>query len=93
MAKAFGDAMLKLSLLGQDKRKMIDCSEVIPQAKPLKPNPRFPAGLTVKDLDRTVGPPLLIDTCVNLTHTSYFQCKKPFPSLPSDPSLTSVAPV
>jgi len=57
MAKAFGDAMLKLSLLGQDKKKMIDCSEVIPQAKPLAPKPFFPANLTIKDLEQTCKKP------------------------------------
>ncbi|KAF9453904.1 class II peroxidase [Macrolepiota fuliginosa MF-IS2] len=73
MANAFADAMLKLSLLGQDKKKMIDCSEVIPQAKTLAPKPFFPANLTIKDLQQT--------------------CKTPFPKLPSNPSVTSVAPV
>lgn len=75
MSREFGAAMLKLSLLGQDKRKLIDCSEVIPQAKPLKGDKRahFPAGLSKKNLQLT--------------------CKKPFPTLPSDPSVTSVAPV
>jgi len=73
MASAFGDAMLKLSLLGQNKNKMIDCSEVIPQAKPLTTKAHFPAGLNATNLEQT--------------------CKKPFPRLPSDPSVTAVAPV
>lgn len=55
MAKAFGDAMVKLSLLGQDKSKMVDCSEVIPRAKPLRSKSYFPANLTVADLEKTVS--------------------------------------
>lgn len=55
MSKDFGDAVLKVSLLGHNKRNMVDCSEVIPQAKPLKSKSYFPANLTVKDLDKTVS--------------------------------------
>ncbi|KAJ3570991.1 hypothetical protein NP233_g4038 [Leucocoprinus birnbaumii] len=74
MSSEFGTAMLKMSLLGQDKRKLIDCSDVIPQAKALKvKQAHFPANLTRKDLELT--------------------CKKPFPTLPADPTVTSVAPV
>jgi cytochrome c peroxidase len=73
MSSDFGDAVFKVSLLGQKKNQMIDCSEVIPQAKSLKSTSYFPANLTVKDLDKP--------------------CKSPFPKLPSNPKVTSVAPV
>lgn len=69
MAKAFGNAMLKLSLVGQDKSKMIDCSEVIPQAKPLNSKAHFPAGLSIKDLDQTVSPPECIVDFILSLHT------------------------
>lgn len=55
MASAFGAAMLKLSLAGQDKKKLIDCSDVIPQAKGIKPSPHFPAGLSNKDIEQSVS--------------------------------------
>ncbi|KXN90158.1 Versatile peroxidase VPL1 [Leucoagaricus sp. SymC.cos] len=75
MAQEFADVMLKMSLLGQDKNQMVDCSDVIPQAKSLgrSGQPHLPAGLSNKDLELT--------------------CKKPFPTLTSDPSVRSVAPV
>jgi hypothetical protein len=55
MSKAFGDAMLKLSFIGQDKNKLVDCSEVIPQAKPLKTKAYIPGNLTVADIQKTVS--------------------------------------
>ncbi|KAF7760650.1 CAZyme family AA2 [Agaricus bisporus var. burnettii] len=73
MAQEFSKAMVKISLLGQDKSKMVDCSDVIPQATPLRSKSYFPANLTVQDLEKT--------------------CKKPFPRLPSNPKVSSVAPV
>ncbi|KXN90157.1 Versatile peroxidase VPL1 [Leucoagaricus sp. SymC.cos] len=75
MSQEFGNAMLKLSLLGQDKNQMIDCSDVIPQPKSLDSGvkPHLPAGLSNNDLELT--------------------CKQPFPTLSSDPSIISVAPV
>ncbi|KAH9483363.1 Versatile peroxidase VPL1 [Psilocybe cubensis] len=58
MAKAFGDAVFKLSLLGQDPRKMIDCSEVIPKAIPFTGGPAtFPPGKTIKDIEQAVSVP------------------------------------
>jgi manganese peroxidase len=46
MAVEFGAAMVKLSLLGQNKANLIDCSDVIPAAKPLTGQPFFPPTLT-----------------------------------------------
>jgi hypothetical protein len=55
MSSDFGAAMFKISLLGQNKNKMVDCSEVIPQAKPLRSKSYFPANLTIQDLDKPVS--------------------------------------
>lgn len=55
MAREFSKAMVKISLLGQDKSKMVDCSDVIPQATPLRSKSYFPANLTVQDLEKTVS--------------------------------------
>ncbi|EKM80806.1 hypothetical protein AGABI1DRAFT_71350 [Agaricus bisporus var. burnettii JB137-S8] len=73
MASAFSDAMVKLSLVGQDKSQLIDCSDVIPRTIPLTNEPYFPADLTKDDLEKT--------------------CPDEFPDYPSNPSVTSVAPV
>jgi len=57
MAKAFGDAMAKLAILGQDPSYMVDCSEVIPQPKHLPAANRgsvFPPGFTNADVDQAV---------------------------------------
>lgn len=56
MASAFSDAMVKLSLVGQDKSQLIDCSDVIPRTIPLTNEPYFPADLTKDDLEQTVSP-------------------------------------
>ncbi len=63
MAKAYRDAMAKLAVLGQDTRYMIDCSEVIPEPKPLPATNRhsvFPPGFTNADVDQAVLFPLLL---------------------------------
>ncbi|KAJ3511221.1 hypothetical protein NLJ89_g4222 [Agrocybe chaxingu] len=44
MQSAFKAAMLKLSVLGQDQSKMIDCSEVIPIPPPIGDPPHLPRG-------------------------------------------------
>ena len=56
MQSAFKAAMLKLSTIGQDTSKMIDCSEVLPTPKTIALNPHFPAGLTLTDVEQAVSP-------------------------------------
>ena len=63
MAKAFRDAMAKLAILGQDPSRLVDCSEVIPQPKPLPIANRrsvFPHGFTNADVDQAVLSHLLM---------------------------------
>jgi cytochrome c peroxidase len=63
MAKAFRDAMAKLAILGQDPSYLVDCSEVIPQPKPLPAANRrsvFPHGFTDADVDQAVVSHLLL---------------------------------
>ncbi|KAF8881777.1 manganese peroxidase 3 [Infundibulicybe gibba] len=50
MQTDFKAAMRKLSLLGQNENRMIDCSEVIPVPKPLTTKPHLPAGKTRADV-------------------------------------------
>jgi hypothetical protein len=50
MAEEFGAAMVKLSLLGQNTADLIDCSDVIPAAKPFTSKPFFPPTLTHNDV-------------------------------------------
>lgn len=86
MAKAFGDAMAKLAVLGQDTSNMVDCSEVIPEPKHLPAancHSIFPPGFTNADVDQAV--------LVSLIHVKSFadyrvcQCAStPFPYLPTD---------
>ncbi|PPQ92148.1 hypothetical protein CVT25_008773 [Psilocybe cyanescens] len=53
MAQVFGQAVLKLSLLGQDQSKMTDCSEVIPKAIPFTGGPaKLPPGQTMQDIEQ-----------------------------------------
>lgn len=62
MATAFGNAMAKLAFLGQDVGNMVDCSEVIPEPKPLPAaNYRsvFPAGITIADVEQAALFPLV----------------------------------
>lgn len=47
-----------LAMLGQDPTHMIDCSEVIPVPAPLRTKPHFPAGKTIRDVERAVRYPL-----------------------------------
>ena len=54
MQDAFKAAMLKLSLLGNDKSKMVDCSEVIPVPKSFTKAATFPAGLSINDVEQAV---------------------------------------
>lgn len=56
---AFKAAMLKLSVVGQDMSKMIDCSEVIPTPKSMpstqSAGAHLPAGLNMNDIEQAVS--------------------------------------
>jgi len=52
MVSKFKAAFEKMTLLGQDVTKMIDCSEVIPKSKPIAIAPHFPAGKTHADVEQ-----------------------------------------
>lgn len=52
MVSAFEKAFVKLSLLGQNQKDMVDCSEVIPQPPAVTGNgPHLPAGKTMADIE------------------------------------------
>lgn len=54
--------MAKLAFLGQDVGNMVDCSEVIPEPKPLPAanHPSvFPASITIADVEQAVLFPLV----------------------------------
>ncbi|KAG6866643.1 Versatile peroxidase vpl2 [Blastosporella zonata] len=55
MQSEFAAAMLKLSLLGQHKSKMVDCSEVIPVPPSLKTSVHLPAGKSMRDIEQAVS--------------------------------------
>lgn len=55
MTSAFTAAMAKLSVLGQDKKELIDCSDVIPNSKPFTGSAHLPAGSTLNDIEASVG--------------------------------------
>ncbi|KAF9548369.1 manganese peroxidase 3 [Agrocybe pediades] len=53
LASTFGQAVFKLSLLGQTQSKLIDCSEVIPKAIPFSHGPAtLPPGQTMEDIEQ-----------------------------------------
>ncbi|KAJ7100803.1 putative versatile peroxidase [Mycena belliarum] len=52
MQREFGAAMAKMAVIGQDKRKMVDCSDVIPIPKPVVGTPHLPAGKTMGDIEQ-----------------------------------------
>ncbi|KAJ7287393.1 hypothetical protein C8J57DRAFT_1049507 [Mycena rebaudengoi] len=70
MQSAFKAAMRRMSLIGQDEYKMVDCSDVIPVPPPLsaKNSPHLPAGLTMDHTEQAV--------C---------RWPSPFPTLTGDP--------
>ncbi|EJD07928.1 manganese peroxidase [Fomitiporia mediterranea MF3/22] len=74
MRSAFAAAFLKMSLLGQDQSKLVDCSEVIPHSPGHAQNAFFPGNATINDVDAA---------CT----------QSPFPSLPQDPAITSLATI
>ncbi|KAK7454055.1 fungal class II heme-containing peroxidase [Stygiomarasmius scandens] len=51
LERAFRDAMVKLSLVGQDRRRLTDCSEVIPIPRRVTSQPHLPAQKTLDDID------------------------------------------
>ncbi|KAJ7190001.1 manganese peroxidase [Mycena pura] len=54
MAASFQAAMAKLAVLGQDRNKLIDCSDVVPATVQAHVKPAtFPATKTAKDLELT----------------------------------------
>jgi cytochrome c peroxidase len=53
MKDQFGDALFKLSLLGQKENELTDCSFVIPAPPTLRDTPSFPPGQTIKDIDQS----------------------------------------
>lgn len=59
MSSAFTAAMAKLSVLGQNTRNLIDCSDVIPVPKPFTGSAHLPAGYTLKDVEVSVGAKIL----------------------------------
>ncbi|THU84144.1 manganese dependent peroxidase 1 [Dendrothele bispora CBS 962.96] len=52
MQSEFKAAMLKLSLLGQNQRNLVDCSEVIPVPRAVTDKPHLPAGSSLRDVER-----------------------------------------
>jgi len=52
LQSVFGEAVFKLSLLGQNQAKMIDCSEVIPQPLAFTGQAMFPPGKTHADVEQ-----------------------------------------
>ncbi|KAG6862344.1 hypothetical protein C0995_016042 [Termitomyces sp. Mi166 len=52
MQSEFAAAFLKMSLLGQNQEKMVDCSEVLPVPHKLEPNPHLPAGESMDDIEQ-----------------------------------------
>lgn len=72
MEKQFGDALFKLSLLGQNAAELTDCSFVIPTPVTLQDTPTFPPGQTLQDIEQSCstnpfpnlptvpGPPLVV---------------------------------
>ncbi|KAJ8473553.1 hypothetical protein ONZ45_g16254 [Pleurotus djamor] len=47
----FTSTMLKMSLFGQDKSKLVDCSDVLPTPPALIGSAHLPAGLTMDDIE------------------------------------------
>ena len=52
MVRKFTKVMAKMVVLGQDQRRLTDCSGVIPVLKPAKSQvAHLPAGKTLKDIE------------------------------------------
>ncbi|KAF8153853.1 manganese peroxidase 1 [Crassisporium funariophilum] len=50
MTSEFRAAMAKMQVLGQDTRRMVDCSDVVPVPKPFTSQIKFPASFTKQDV-------------------------------------------
>ena len=59
MRDSFTAAMAKLSVLGQNRRHLIDCSDVIPVPKRFTGKAHLPAGTTLDDIEASVGAKML----------------------------------
>jgi hypothetical protein len=59
MQNDFKAAMLKMSIIGQNRANMVDCSDVIPQPPPLNNKPHLPAGLSMGNIEQAVRPSLI----------------------------------
>ena len=58
MVREFTKVMAKMAVLGQDPRRLTDCSEVIPVPKPAKSQvAHLPAGKTLKDIEASCKTP------------------------------------
>lgn len=57
MQSVFKAAMLKMSVLGQNTKEMVDCSDVIPvpKALPVSAAPHLPPGLVEADIQQSVS--------------------------------------
>ncbi len=56
MVRKFEASMAKLAVLGQDPRRLIDCSEVIPQPAAAKATvATLPAGKALQDIEHAVS--------------------------------------
>jgi hypothetical protein len=52
----FAKAMEKLSLVGQDKNSLVDCSHMVPDVLGIAvPKPHLPAGKTLDDIEASVS--------------------------------------
>ncbi|KAH9056569.1 manganese peroxidase 1 [Lactarius vividus] len=51
MRTAFAAVMAKLSVLGQNTKNLVDCSDVIPIPKPFTGSAHLPAGSTLQDIE------------------------------------------
>lgn len=63
MKRDFVKVMHKVSTLGQDTSKLVDCSDVIPQAKHLQRNHQsaaLPPGKTYRDIETDVSDDLTV---------------------------------
>ena len=71
MSHDFAQVMAKVSTLGQDTRKLVDCSDVIPIPKPLrmtKVSAKLPAGYTVDDVEGSVSDSCCVCLTITLSH-------------------------
>ncbi|KAG6920086.1 hypothetical protein DXG01_010154 [Tephrocybe rancida] len=66
MQSEFAAAMLKMSLLGQNKAKMVDCSEVMPVPPALKSTVHLPAGKVMKDIEHANKYPTAVSSAPGL---------------------------